>query len=838
MKKLLWLAILLPFFATAQTPGTIQLTKTTRTVRANFGTDGLDSLLALNGAPVDGYVPLYKATLKKSIWVNPSTFTPTLSTTTISLGGTANGMSVSGGVFRLHRVTETTGGAWTNGTDTVGGYKRFANGAAFGAQISTNGIADVIGISTTGPTITVNTTDGTGGRVEVTTQTVASDAWFTANRRSRGSGGAYIQYRNQSVTKWQEGMFAGDSKFYIKNWTTGSATNPLVIDTLNAVTLSNTITATGFIKPSGTSSQFLKADGSSDGTTYVIGVSGTTNRITSTGGASPVIDISASYVGQTSITTLGTIGTGAWQGTVIGSNYGGAGTINGILKANGSGVVSLAGSSDFSSAGIVLTTTNQSVGGWKNFTDSITSVRSGTNKFKVQSIGASQVTSVDIHRGDRAGIAVLRYYTKNDASYKWQAGLVGDSKYIIQNATTGSVSIPLEIDTTNVITFAKGFIVSTGTSTFGGDITASGRVLLTSSTSATAQGQDGYNTTVGRYVWPKAGSSFDITEYNSAGATVRTVATGTVATTLYGALTGTSATLTASSANQLVLNSTNASGGYIDFQRSGVNKAYIGNAGSVTGSNTDDLAIQSQAAIRFQTGGNNTRYTIDASGNNTWTGSGEYLGIIKVKGTNPGSLGASVSAIDHFNGGFRLFSNGIDNSNNGVFRLFTTRANDSNTIEVLNISGGGTLTTTLATGSLTSVAGVITSSSDSKMKDVHGVYKGSALTAIGKLNPGKYWNFNSKSGYGKNAESVKQFGLLADEVHATLGEEFAATQGVYNDKGKFVPTLIDGEKSYSLSDRALLSLTIQATQEQNVISNADRKRIEALEAEVLKLKSK
>lgn len=59
--------------------------------------------------------------------------------------------------------------------------------------------------------------------------------------------------------------------------------------------------------------------------TGVTSVSGTTNRITSTGGNTPVIDISASYVGQSSITTLGTIATGVWQGTVITPVYGGTG---------------------------------------------------------------------------------------------------------------------------------------------------------------------------------------------------------------------------------------------------------------------------------------------------------------------------------------------------------------------------------------------------------------------------------------------------------------------------------------------------------------------------------
>lgn len=50
----------------------------------------------------------------------------------------------------------------------------------------------------------------------------------------------------------------------------------------------------------------------------VTSVSGTTNRITvATGTTTPVIDISASYVGQSSITTLGTITTGVWNGTAI-----------------------------------------------------------------------------------------------------------------------------------------------------------------------------------------------------------------------------------------------------------------------------------------------------------------------------------------------------------------------------------------------------------------------------------------------------------------------------------------------------------------------------------------
>jgi hypothetical protein len=86
----------------------------------------------------------------------------------------------------------------------------------------------------------------------------------------------------------------------------------------------------------------------------VASVTGTANRITSTGGTTPVIDISASYVGQSSITTLGTIGTGVWQGTVIGSTYGGTGVNNGAstITLGGSLTTSGAFASTFTMTGV------------------------------------------------------------------------------------------------------------------------------------------------------------------------------------------------------------------------------------------------------------------------------------------------------------------------------------------------------------------------------------------------------------------------------------------------------------------------------------------------------
>ena len=69
-------------------------------------------------------------------------------------------------------------------------------------------------------------------------------------------------------------------------------------------------------------------------------VTGTANRISVSASG---VDIAANYVGQTSITTLGTIGTGTWNGTVIGPTYGGTGVNNGSSTITLGGNLTLSG---------------------------------------------------------------------------------------------------------------------------------------------------------------------------------------------------------------------------------------------------------------------------------------------------------------------------------------------------------------------------------------------------------------------------------------------------------------------------------------------------------------
>lgn len=58
------------------------------------------------------------------------------------------------------------------------------------------------------------------------------------------------------------------------------------------------------------------------------------------------ISIDTAWVGQTAITTLGTISTGTWQGSVIGVQYGGTGasTLTGYVKGDGTNALSASAS--------------------------------------------------------------------------------------------------------------------------------------------------------------------------------------------------------------------------------------------------------------------------------------------------------------------------------------------------------------------------------------------------------------------------------------------------------------------------------------------------------------
>ncbi len=79
----------------------------------------------------------------------------------------------------------------------------------------------------------------------------------------------------------------------------------------------------------------------------ILNVVGTADRITASVDS---IDIAATYAGQSSITTLGTISTGIWNGTAISVTYGGLGltsAVSGLLKGNGTSYAAAVAGTDY-----------------------------------------------------------------------------------------------------------------------------------------------------------------------------------------------------------------------------------------------------------------------------------------------------------------------------------------------------------------------------------------------------------------------------------------------------------------------------------------------------------
>jgi hypothetical protein len=108
--------------------------------------------------------------------------------------------------------------------------------------------------------------------------------------------------------------------FFVEEGTT-QADNGYVVSNNGTVTIGTT--AITFSQFSG-AGQITAGDGLTK-TGNTINAVGTSNRISV---STDSIDIDAAYVGQTSITTLGTIATGTWQGGVVAGAYGGTGVAN------------------------------------------------------------------------------------------------------------------------------------------------------------------------------------------------------------------------------------------------------------------------------------------------------------------------------------------------------------------------------------------------------------------------------------------------------------------------------------------------------------------------------
>lgn len=153
---------------------------------------------------------------------------------------------------------------------------------------------------------------------------VAGDRVLLKDQSTASENGIYVAVTSGAAPRADDAdtsakVTTGMFTFVAEGTTNGD--NGFVLTTNDTITLGTT--ALTFVQFSGAGS-FTAGDGVSQ-TGNTINVNVTANRTAIT---SDAVDISANYVGQSSITTVGTIATGTWNGTVIAGEYGGTGVAN------------------------------------------------------------------------------------------------------------------------------------------------------------------------------------------------------------------------------------------------------------------------------------------------------------------------------------------------------------------------------------------------------------------------------------------------------------------------------------------------------------------------------
>ena len=198
---------------------------------------------------------------------------------------------------------------------------------------------------------------------------------------------------------------------------------------------------------------------------------GTTDRITV---AADSIDIASTYVGQTSITTLGTIGTGTWNATTIAANRGGTGVANAVGST-----ITLGGALTFSGAfttqftvgantsitlpasGTLATLAGTETLTNKTFTDSTTLFQDdadNTKKLAFQLSGISTATTRTLTVPNVNGTIVTTGDT-GTVTNAMLAGSIANDKLVNNSVTVNGTAIALGASGTITANTANNFII-------------------------------------------------------------------------------------------------------------------------------------------------------------------------------------------------------------------------------------------------------------------------------------------------------------------------------------------------------------------------------------------
>jgi hypothetical protein len=195
--------------------------------------------------------------------------------------------------------------------------------------------------ATTGPVNLANQLEA-GDTIDTTVTLVAGDRVLVKNQSTASENGIYVVQASGAAVRASDangtadtGEVSGGTFTFVEEGTV-NADSGWVVSSNGPLTVGTD--AINWVQFSGAGQITAGAGLTKTGNT--IDAVGTDNRITVNADS---IDIASTYVGQSSITTLGTITTGTWDANTVAVTAGGTGnesfTDNGVIYGNGSGAL-------------------------------------------------------------------------------------------------------------------------------------------------------------------------------------------------------------------------------------------------------------------------------------------------------------------------------------------------------------------------------------------------------------------------------------------------------------------------------------------------------------------
>lgn len=255
---------------------------------------------------------------------------------------------------------------------------------------------------------------------------IAGNRVLVKNQSTASANGIYVvaagSWSRSSDADTDAEVTAGMFTF-VEEGTT-NADSGWVLSTNNPITLGTT--ALTFAQFSGAGQIEAGAGLTKNGNTLDVG--GTSNRITVNADS---IDIASTYAGQSSITTLGTIGTGTWQGSVISATYGGTGVNNGSSTITLGGSLTLSGA--FTTSITVTGNTSVTLPTSGTLVNSAVTTLSSLSSIGTIATGTWQGTTIGVAYGG-TGATSLTGILKGNGTSAFSAAVDG-TDYLSPSAT-------------------------------------------------------------------------------------------------------------------------------------------------------------------------------------------------------------------------------------------------------------------------------------------------------------------------------------------------------------------------------------------------------------------